>query len=127
MRPERHPCRSLLGHRLGASVVLGWALALCFALESSAGRAEVCRGERFDAAVNRPLNDKGIGVCKLTRELSQRAGGLLAKVGLASEHTIDAFVVATALSFERAVIATGDPKDIKRLVGSARKVKVFAL
>jgi len=89
--------------------------------------AEVCRGPRFDAAVNHVLNNKGISVFDLTRDVAQRAGGLLAKAKLVSEHAVDAFVVSTALEFDSAIIATGDPKDIKRLLGSNRKVRVFAL
>lgn len=77
--------------------------------------AEVCRGSRFDAAVNHLLNREAIGVADLTREIAQTAGALLAKARLSSAHAIDAFVVATALDFEVAVIATGDAKDIKRL------------
>src|SRR5690606_6373553 len=61
--------------------------------------AEVCRGLRFDAAVNHVLNSKGIVVLDLTRDVAQRAGGLLAKAKLASAHAVDAFVVATALEF----------------------------
>lgn len=89
--------------------------------------AEVCRGPRLDAAVNHVLNNKGIAVLDLTRDVAQRAGSLLTKAKLASEHAVDAFVVATALEFDSAVIATGDPKDIRRLLGSSRKVSVFAL
>jgi predicted nucleic acid-binding protein len=89
--------------------------------------AEVCRGPRFDAAVNHILDNNGISVFDVTRDVAQRAGGLLAKAKLASEHAVDAFVVSTALEFDSAVIATGDPKDIKRLLGSNRKVRVFAL
>lgn len=89
--------------------------------------AEVCRGQRFDAALNHVLNNKGIAVFDLTRDVAQRAGGLLANAKLASEHAVDALVVSTALEFDSAVIATGDPKDIKRLLGSNRKVRVFAL
>ena len=89
--------------------------------------AEVCRGPQFDAAANHLLKGRGIRVCDLTRNIAQRAGGLLSKVKLSSEHAVDAFVVATALEFERAVIATGDPDDIRRLVGSNRLVRVFRL
>ncbi len=88
---------------------------------------EVCRGPRFDAAINHLLNDRGIGVCELSRETAQRAGGLLAKAKLLSRHAVDAFVVATAMEFDAAVIATGDPEDIKRLSGSNKRIKVFAL
>jgi predicted nucleic acid-binding protein len=89
--------------------------------------AEVCRGPRFDGAVERLLKDRGIEVCALTRGIAQRAGGLLAKAKLSSAHAVDAFVVATALDFEAAVIATGDPGDIRRLSSTHRQVKVFAL
>lgn len=89
--------------------------------------AEVCRGARFDAAVNQLLANRGVVVCELTRKLAQDAGALLARAKLSSEHAVDAFVVATALEFESAVIATGDPADIKRLVGARRSVRVFSL
>jgi len=89
--------------------------------------AEVCRGARFDAAVNRVLKGKGIVVCDLTREMAQRAGALLSKAKLSSKHSIDAFVVATALEFDAALIATGDVSDMKRLIGSERRVRAFAL
>jgi hypothetical protein len=89
--------------------------------------AEVCRGPRFDPAINRVLNGKGIGVFDLTREVAQRAGGILGKANLGSEHAVDAFVVATALEFDAAVIATGDPKDIGRMAGGYRELKVFPL
>jgi predicted nucleic acid-binding protein len=79
---------------------------------------EVCRGPRFDAAVERLLNDRGILVCAVTRTIAQRAAGLLAKAKLSSAHAVDAFVVATALDFDAAVIATGDPDDLRRLSGS---------
>lgn len=89
--------------------------------------AEVCRGPRLDAAVKHLLNNRGIAVFDLTRNVAQRAGGLLAKANLASKNAVDAFVVSTALEFDSAVIATGDPKDIRCLLGSNRKVRVFAL
>jgi hypothetical protein len=89
--------------------------------------AEVCRGSRFDAAVDRLLNDRGILVCALTRTIAQRAGGLLAKAKLSSAYAVDAFVVATALDFDAAVIATGDPDDLRRLSASHKKLRVFAL
>jgi predicted nucleic acid-binding protein len=89
--------------------------------------AEVCRGPRFDAAIDRLLKDRGIAVCALTQSIAQRAGGLLAKAKLTSAHAVDAFVVATALEFDGAVIATGDPGDIRRLSSTHRQVKIFAL
>jgi predicted nucleic acid-binding protein len=89
--------------------------------------AEVCRGPRFDAAVNLLLQDRGIRVCNLTRSTAQRAGALLSKARFDSAHAIDAFVAATALEFETSIIATGDSDDISRLVASEKRVKVFSL
>lgn len=89
--------------------------------------SEVCRGSRYDAAINHLLNGRGIGVSDLTRSIAQRAGHLLARVKLSSAHAIDASVVATALQFDNAIIATGDPKDIQRLASPFRHVRVVAL
>lgn len=89
--------------------------------------AEVCRGARFDAAVNHLLANRGIEVLDLTRDLAQNAGSLLARAKLSSKFAVDAFVVATALGFDSAVIATGDPTDIKHLLGNKRSVRVFSL
>jgi hypothetical protein len=89
--------------------------------------AEVCRGSRFDAAVNQLLNREAIGVVDLTREIAQTAGALLAKARLSSAHAIEAFVVATALDFDAAVIATRDAKDIKRLSAPYRQLSLMQL
>jgi len=89
--------------------------------------AEVCRGGRHDAAINHLLNNPGIRVSELTRAIAQQAGHMLARLKLSSAHAIDAFVVATALQFDTAVIATGDPDDIRRLAAPFRRVGVFAL
>jgi hypothetical protein len=40
---------------------------------------------------------------------------------------VDAFVVATALSFERAIIATGDVDDIRRLAAPYSQIAVYGL
>jgi predicted nucleic acid-binding protein len=89
--------------------------------------AEVCRGARRDAAINHLLNNPGVGVSELTRTIAQQAGHILARLKLSSAHAIDAFVVATALQFDTAVIATGDPDDIRRLAAPFRRVGVFPL
>jgi len=89
--------------------------------------SEVCRGPRHNSAINHLLNSRGIGVIDLTRSIAQQAGHLLARAKLTSAHAIDAFVVATALQFDTAVIATGDPADIQRLASPFRHVRVFAL
>jgi len=89
--------------------------------------AEVCRGPRFDSAVDRLLNGRGIAVLDLTRPMAQQAGRLLARSRMSSDHAVDAFVVATAASFDRAVIATGDPSDLRRLSSGQPHVRVFAI
>ena len=89
--------------------------------------AEVCRGSRFDAAINHLLKRGAIHVADLTREIAQRAGGLLSRARMPSASAIDAFVVATALEFENSVIATGDAQDLKRLSAPYRQISVMQL
>jgi len=89
--------------------------------------AEVCRGVKRDASVNHVLKNPGVRVSELTRSIAQQAGHMLARLKLSSAHAIDAFVVATAVQFDTAVIATGDPDDIRRLAAPFRQVSVFAL
>ena len=47
---------------------------------------------------------------------------MLARLKLSSAHAVAAFVVATALQFETAVIATGDPDDIRRLAAPFARI-----
>jgi hypothetical protein len=89
--------------------------------------AEVCRDVRHDTAVNHLLSNPGVVVLELSRTIARRAGHLLARVRLSSAHAVDAFVVATALEFETAVIATGDPEDIRRLAAPFHHIGVLAL
>jgi len=89
--------------------------------------AEVYRGPRYDSAIDHLLKGKGLLVVPLTQEISRVAGHLLAKAKLGSAHAVDAFVVTTAMCFDAALIATGDPKDIKRLVGNQAHVKLFTI
>ena len=89
--------------------------------------AEVCRGGPFDAPVNQLLNGRGIVVIELHERAARIAGHLLARAGLTSAHAVDAFVVATALEYGSATIATGDPDDIRRLVGRAPGIRVFPI
>jgi predicted nucleic acid-binding protein len=89
--------------------------------------AEVCRGTRYDSAVNHLLNNPGVGVYDLNRTIAQQAGHILARANFSSVHAVDAFVVATALQFDAAVIATGDPGDIRRLAAPFGRVGILAL
>jgi predicted nucleic acid-binding protein len=89
--------------------------------------AEVCRGGAFDAPVNHLLNGRGIVVVDLTERIARRAGALLARAGLDSAHAVDAFVVATAIEFGPALIATGDPGDLRRLAKDTPNLRVFGI
>jgi predicted nucleic acid-binding protein len=89
--------------------------------------AEVCRGPRFDAAINHLLHGHGIVVCELSRPIAQQAGEILYRRKLSSQHAVDAFVVATALTFESAVIATGDPKDLRSMAAPYRQIQILSL
>jgi hypothetical protein len=89
--------------------------------------AEVCRSVRHDSAINHLLNNPGVRVAELDRAAAQQAGQMLARLKLSSEHAIDAFVVAIALQFDTAVIATGDPDDIRRLAAPFSRIGIFAL
>lgn len=89
--------------------------------------AEVCRGGSLDGAINQFLNRDVAKVVGLSRPIAQRAGALLAAARMSSAHAVDAFVVAIALEFDLTVIASGDPKDIKRLAANHPQVSVLAL
>jgi hypothetical protein len=89
--------------------------------------AEVCRGGPRDAPVNRVLNGRGLVVVGLGAGAARRAGTLLSRAKMGSAHAVDAFVVATALEFGSAVIATGDPDDITRLSSGFRQIRIFAV
>lgn len=89
--------------------------------------AELYRGPRFDVQLDRVLNSRGLVVCDLTRSIAVSAGHLLSKAKLPSTSAVDAFVVATALSFERAIIATGDVDDIRRLAAPYSQIAVYGL
>ncbi len=89
--------------------------------------AELCRTPALDAAIQRVLNGRGIGVIDLTPGLSRHAGALLGRAKLDSTHAVDAFVVATAARFESAIIATHDPTDLTRLAAGLRGVRILAV
>ena len=89
--------------------------------------AEVCRGPRFDAAINQLFKRGAVHVAHLTRGIAQRAGALLSAARMSSTTAIDAFVVATALEFERAVIATEDAAELRRLSAPYRQISLMQL
>lgn len=100
------------------------AQAVLVAVERLGGRAcvpapviaELARSASRRAAVNRVLN--ALPVVDTDRLIATRAGHLLASNRLDSCHAVDAFVAATALGASPAVILTGDPDDLRRLVGA---------
>jgi hypothetical protein len=46
---------------------------------------------------------------------------------MSSANAVDAFVVATALEFDAAVIASGDPTDLARLAAPYRLISLMHL
>lgn len=86
--------------------------------------AEVSRGRRA-AAVNRVVNK--LTVVSTDRSIAQRAGTLLERESLGSEHAVDAFVVATAAGVQPAIVLTSDPEDLDRLAGGLAGVVIQAL
>ncbi len=89
--------------------------------------AEVARGPRRSAAVQRVVHGRGIEVIALDASMARAAGALLERAQLSSAHAVDAFVVATAMAFGSAVIATGDPRDLTPLAAGQRRVRILAL
>jgi hypothetical protein len=122
----RAPERAALAERARAVLALAFERRALVRVPAPV-LGEVCRGPRFDAAIDHVLNERGILVRDLTRPIAQRAGALLREARMSSENAIDAFVVASALEFDKALIATGDPRDILRLAARHRKIRVFRI
>jgi predicted nucleic acid-binding protein len=118
--------RAVLAERARAILVIAYERRALVRVPAAL-LAEVCRGPRFDAAVNHLLHGHGIIVCELTRQIAQQAGEILYRRKLSSQHAIDAFIVATALTFESAVIATGDPKDLRNMAAPYRQVQILSI
>jgi predicted nucleic acid-binding protein len=87
---------------------------------------EIYRGRKDDAAIDHTIKRVG-RVVPAGHSIAKLAGGLLAKYRLGSEHAIDAIVVATAIRLGGGLIATHDPKDMKRLAQAYPNVKVLAI
>lgn len=86
--------------------------------------AEVVRGRPRDAAVFGGLRRERVIVHPVDTRVGVRAGQLLGRVGVGSEHAIDAFIVAVADLAGGAVVATTDVNDLQRLAGHATHVDV---
>ena len=109
------------------------AQAVLVAIERLGGRAcvpapviaELARSASRRAGVDRVL--RGLPVIDTNRTIATRAGRLLGRNRLDSCHAVDAFVAATALGAGPAVILTGDPDDLSRLVGDDPGVHIRSL
>ena len=87
--------------------------------------AEQYRGGRHNQTVDACLGrHSGIEVRDTDRALAKTIGGLLASVGLGSEHHVDAAVVACAVAAGGGLILTSDPDDITRIAGSLAGVSI---
>lgn len=109
------------------------AQAVLTAVERWGGRAcvpapviaEVARSGPRRAAVDHVL--RRLPVVDTDRRIATSAGLLLGQHGLDSRHAVDAFVAATAIGARPAVVLTGDPNDLTRLMGDEAGVGVEAL
>lgn len=109
------------------------AQAVLVAVERLGGRAcvpapvitEVARSASRRAGVDRILCR--LPVVDTDRAIATRAGHLLGSNGLGSCHAVDAFVAATALGATPAVVLTGDPNDLTRLIGDNPGVRIQPL
>ena len=75
---------------------------------------EVYRGSRRDAGVDRVVG-RGNRVVQLDHRTARIAGRLLGRDALDSCHAVDGLTVATAIRLGGAVVATGDPDDLRAL------------
>ena len=89
--------------------------------------AEVVRGRAADAAVFAGMRRERVLVHPVDTRVGVRAGQLLGRTRAGSELAVDAFVVAVADLAGGAVIATGDPRDMRRLAQHATGVTVADL
>lgn len=89
--------------------------------------AEVVRGRRRDAAVFSGLRRERVEVHPVDSRVGVRAGQLLGRAGADSSLAVDAFVVAVGDLAGGAVIATGDPGDLRRLAAHADHVVIAAV
>jgi hypothetical protein len=85
--------------------------------------AECVRGGAGDVMIHRLLATARVPL--IGARIALLAGRLLGETGMSA--TIDALIVAEALDGGSSVILTGDPGDIKALVGDRTHVQVIAI
>lgn len=88
--------------------------------------AEAYRGLPADAALDRVLT-RGIRPFTSGQAAARLAGGLRHRDRLDSCHTVDAFVVATAIRLGGGIVATGDPDDLRSLAREHSNINVQPL
>lgn len=88
--------------------------------------AEAYRGIPADAALDRVLA-RGIRPFTTGQAAARLAGGLRYRDRLDSCHTVDAFVVATAIRLGGGIVATGDPDDLRSLAREHSNINVQPL
>ena len=88
--------------------------------------AEAYRGIPGDAAIDRVLR-QGIRPITMGQAMSRLAGALKNRDKLNSCHTVDAFVVATAVRLGGGIVATGDPDDLRSLARDHPNIRVEAV
>jgi predicted nucleic acid-binding protein len=86
--------------------------------------AEVVRGRPADAGLFAGVRRERVEVYPVETRVGVRAGQLLGKIRGGSEMAIDALIVAVADLAGGAIIATTDPKDLKRLAAYAERVLI---
>ncbi len=91
--------------------------------------AELYRGQARSQAVDALLSrwDPVIRLRDTDRRLSRLVGGVLHAAGSGSEDLVDASAIAVGLEDDRAVVLTGDPRDLERLGAPYPTVTVVAL
>jgi len=90
---------------------------------STAVLSEVYRGTSADAAVDYVLR-RGMRAVTMGQAMARLAGALRNRDRLDSCHTVDAFVVATAVRLGGGIVATGDPEDLRSLARDHPSVRV---
>lgn len=94
---------------------------------STAVLAELLHGRPRDAAVDAAMRREAVELRDVDRRVARAAGRLLGAAGLDSQHAVDAFVAATAVTRGGGVILTGDPDDLRRLAAPVPNIRVEAI
>ena len=85
---------------------------------------ELYRGNRADAAIDRLLDGRGIGVVTTGRAVARVAGQLRHRDRLDSCHVVDCFLVATAVRLGGGLVVTADGDDLSRRARAHPNVRI---